>query len=97
MKVLLLGTGGSAHAALFAAKRAGARVAVRSRSVEHREQLEAQARAEGIEPAEAEQCDVVLNCTPLGLHDGDPLPGGPDLAQSCKMAPDLVYRRGETA
>jgi len=93
---LLLGTGGSAHAALLAAKRAGARIAVRSRSVEHREQLEAEARAEGIEAGEAVQCDVVLNCTPLGLQAGDPLPVEPDAVPGCKVALDLVYRRGET-
>ncbi len=94
---LLLGTGGSAHAALLAAKRAGARMAVRSRSDEHREQLEAQARSEGIEPAQAVDCDVVINCTPLGLQDGDPLPVDPSLVPGCRVALDLVYRRGATA
>jgi len=94
---LLLGTGGSAHAALFAAKHAGARIAVRSRSAEHGKELEARAQSEGIELTEADRCDVVLNCTPLGLNDSDPLPLEPKLVPGCRIALDLVYRRGETA
>ena len=94
---LVIGTGGSAHAVVLAALRAGVRLAVRSRSAERGEQLAEQARAAGIALTEAERCDVVLNCTPLGLNDSDPLPLEPRQAPGCKIALDLVYRRGETA
>ncbi len=95
-KWLLLGTGGSAQAALCAAKRAGAGVAVRSRSPEQASRLLAQARELDLPVVAAEDCDVVINCTPLGLDPSDPLPLPPELVAPGSVALDLVYRRGET-
>jgi len=94
---LILGTGGSARAALLAAKRNGARVAVRSRRPERAEQFMALSRAEGIPAASDGGFAVVLNCTPLGLTERDPLPLALEDAPPGAAALDLVYRRGETA
>ena len=94
---LLLGTGGSARAALRAASRSAARVAVRSRDPGRAAQLMALTGALGIVPAEPDTCTAVINCTPLGLHAKDPLPLEPRLAPKAKVALDLVYRAGETA
>ncbi|HEV8598469.1 MAG TPA: shikimate dehydrogenase [Gemmatimonadales bacterium] len=94
---LVIGTGGSAHAALLAAKRGGARIAVRSRSGERAKSFEHLAEALGVPLARDAEYDVVLNCTPLGLQDGDPLPLDPALVPEPAVALDLVYRRGETA
>jgi len=94
---LILGTGGSARAALLAAKRSGARIAVRSRRAERAEAFMALSGAEGIQPAPDGRYDVVLNCTPLGWGDGDPLPLVPEHAPPGAAALDLVYRPGETA
>jgi shikimate dehydrogenase len=93
---LLVGTGGSARAALGAAQRVGARVAVRSRSPERARELLAVARAMNLPEAEAATCDVVINCTPLGLSPSDPLPLEPSRVPARAAVLDLVYRRGET-
>jgi len=92
----LIGTGGSARAALRAAGRAGVPVAVRSRSIERAARLRALAAEAGIGEADAGECPVLINCTPLGLSDADPLPVHPEEVPSARTALDLVYRRGET-
>ncbi|HEV8612257.1 MAG TPA: hypothetical protein VGQ73_02030 [Gemmatimonadales bacterium] len=94
---LLLGTGGSARAALEAAKQSGARIAVRSRSAERTAEFERLALNEGLELTQAGACQVVINCTPRGLSLEDPLPLEPAQAPNARVALDLVYRRGETA
>lgn len=94
---LLLGTGGSAHAALSAAVRAGARVAVRSRSRERAMAFERLAGSQyGVPRASDSAYDVVINCTPLGLEDDDPLPLEPGQVPARAVALDLVYRPGGT-
>ena len=94
---MVLGTGGSAVAAIRAARRAGAKVIVRSRRVERAREFAAFATAEGVMVAEDGACALVLNCTPLGLQEGDALPLMPSQAQPESVVLDLVYRRGETA
>jgi shikimate dehydrogenase len=90
------GTGGSARAVLAAAARVGARVAVRSRAPERGAAFLARAGELGVAPADAGECTVAINCTPLGLADQDPLPFQPDELPAVRAALDLVYRRGET-
>ncbi len=92
----LIGTGGSARAALRAARAAGVGVSVRSRSGERAAQLQTAARDSGVPVARVEDCSVIVNCTPLGLADADPLPVQPGETPSAATALDLVYRRGET-
>ncbi|HEX9166015.1 MAG TPA: shikimate dehydrogenase [Gemmatimonadales bacterium] len=91
---LIIGTGGSAWAAVDAAIKAGASVAVRSRSPERAAALLARATAAGARSAPIEACDVAINATPLGLADGDPFPLDPPGA--IRFGLDLVYRRGMT-
>jgi shikimate dehydrogenase len=38
----------------------------------------------------------VINCTPLGLSRGDPVPVPPGDVPRAELALDLVYRKGET-
>lgn len=92
---LILGTGGSAWAAIRAAVSVGAGVAVRSRTPERAAALLARAAAAGARPVAAEACEVAINATPLGLSDGDPLPMEPAGA-GLRVGLDLVYRRGFT-
>lgn len=94
---LLIGTGGSARAAVHAALRAGARIAVQSRDPTRARDFRAMARQAGVGLAEPGDCQVVINCTPLGLGPADPLPLDPVLVPPDGVALDLVYRRGETA
>jgi shikimate dehydrogenase len=93
---LLIGTGGAARAAALAAAGMGASIAVRSRDPGRAETFLAAAHESGVPRAEPEGCQVVINCTPLGLEAGDPLPLAPTLASGAKWALDLVYAPGET-
>jgi shikimate dehydrogenase len=98
-RALVLGAGGSARAAVWALREAGADVAVWSRTPERALALagELQARAVGA----PEPSDVLVNCTPVGLHEE------PDeLAQLAltrerigeyPLVVDLAYRDAATA
>lgn len=92
---LVLGTGGTARAALWAAKERGVAIAVRSRSPERARALEAQAQAMGVAIATEAECSIAINATPLGLGAADPLPMAP--APHLRWALDMVYHPGETA
>ena len=93
----LIGTGGSARAALVAAGRRGVGIAVRSRTPGRAAQFAEAAVRAGISLREPASCRVVINCTPLGLSPDDPDPVAPAEVPAAEVALDLVYRRGETA
>lgn len=93
----VIGSGGSARAALFAAHRAGVGIAVKSRSAERADQMAGLAAGLGVPVAPLETCPVVINCTPLGLGEREPLPIAADEIPAARLALDLVYRQGETA
>jgi len=93
---LIAGTGGGARAAVAAAQLRGARVAVRSRDPARRAGFESWVRARGVPLALAEQCEVLVNTTPLGLRSGDHLPLALDEAPQAQVAFDMVYLQGET-
>lgn len=95
---LVVGTGGSARAVIAAAAMVpGARrVAVRSRSADRAEALLSEAQARGLGRAEAAECVIVCNATPLGLKADDPLPVTPDEVPRAEVALDLVYARRGT-
>jgi shikimate dehydrogenase len=94
---LVIGTGGSARAAVAAAVRRGAAVAVGSRSDTRRRAFEDWARGCGAGIAPAAECRVMINTTPLGLQPADPKPPGREAAPAAAVALDLVYSSGETA
>jgi shikimate dehydrogenase len=100
-RVLVLGAGGAARAAVLALGRAGARLTVAARRAEPAAaaaQLAAGATAAELRPAERRvmatgEYDVVVNATPLGMA-GEPLPiEGPGPGQ---WAVDLIYHPEET-
>jgi shikimate dehydrogenase len=93
---LLVGTGGSATAAVGAAKGRGTAVAVLSRSEERRARFIEWARGIDVPIASPEECTVAINATPLGLAPGDSLPLERP-PKSIRAALDLVYARGETS
>jgi shikimate dehydrogenase len=93
---LVAGTGGSARAAVAAAARRGAPVAIVSRSDIRQRAFERWARTLGVEISPAAEARVLLNTTPLGLSPGDALPPGRDLAPRAAVALDMVYGVGET-
>ena len=80
-RVLIVGTGGAGRAVAFAMAAAGAKhVALINRSAARAEQLLADLKRHfprvdaSISTAGARDMDLVVNCTSLGLHAGDPLP-----------------------
>ena len=95
-KWCVVGTGGSALAALQAARTAGAHVAVRSRAAERAQRFMEHVRAAGVPAAVPEECTLVINCTPLGLRDTDPMPVPVEEVPPGLLVLDLVYRPGGT-
>jgi shikimate dehydrogenase len=94
--IAVIGTGGSARAVIGAASELGARVAVRSRDTERATAFRAWARSIGVEAAPFEECGVVINATPLGLHRGDADPIDPSTLPPGSAVLDLTYRAGGT-
>src|SRR5690349_6562616 len=87
---LVVGTGGSARAVVGAAAERGARVAVRSRTPQRAAEFQGWAASIGVQAAVAEECEVVINATPLGLVVGDPFPVDLTTVPRAKVALDLV-------
>jgi shikimate dehydrogenase len=95
---VVLGAGGTARAAVWALRRAGAHVRVWNRTAER-------AAALGVEvlPAAARlpPADLLVNCTSVGLRDVSTtfkeLPLSPDAIPTYATVVDLVYRPGGTA
>jgi shikimate dehydrogenase len=95
LSALVLGAGGSARAAAYALREAGAAsVRVHNRTPQRARAL---ADALGVEHAERiVPADVLVNCTTVGLHDAQAAPL--DLhALDYGVVVDLVYREGGTA
>ena len=93
---LIAGTGGAARAAVVAARRAGASVAIRSRDPGRAEQFGEWALGRGVALVDTECCEVMINATPLGLRHGDPPPIPDGAAPAARVALDMVYARGQT-
>ena len=95
---LVLGSGASARAAALAAAERGVGLSFRSRDPARAAALAAWAVTTlGAAAAGTDECLVVVNTTPLGLRNGDPLPPLLTVASRAAAALDLNYRRGETA
>jgi shikimate dehydrogenase len=96
---LVLGTGGAARAVAVAAATRGALLFVHSRTHDRAAEFASWAGSLGMEARPVEprdEPDIVVNATPLGLREDDPLPVEPDAVASCRVALDLVYRPGGT-
>jgi shikimate dehydrogenase len=105
-RVLLLGAGGAASAAVCALADAGAeRIVIANRTVERAEALAQRFRAPGVridvagsvDALAGDHFDLAINSTSLGLKPGDALPLDPDApGPVVGAALDLVYAAGET-
>jgi shikimate dehydrogenase len=90
------GTGASARAVVEAAREAGVAVASHSRSDARRASFVEWMRVRGVPPADLSEAEVLINATPLGWSDADPLPFGGQAPERARAAVDLVYRAGQT-
>lgn len=104
-RVLLVGAGGAARAAMAAFEDEGVdEVVIRARNPQRGADLAARfpgasyrVQVAGMEDAlPGGHFDLVLNSTPLGLHAGDPLPLAAEHARQVGAALDMVYRPGGT-
>jgi shikimate dehydrogenase len=96
---LVVGTGGAARAVAVAAGRAKADLHVLSRDAARARAFAEWAEQIGTRATPARgrfDPDVVINATPAGLKDGDPLPFEPDRSARLRAALDLVYAPGGT-
>jgi shikimate dehydrogenase len=82
---------------VWALRRMGAeRIRIANRNVERAEGLArdlggGRATAEPIDEARVPEGGLVVNCTSLGLHQGDPLPIGGQAMSGAEAVLDLVY------
>jgi shikimate dehydrogenase len=94
---LVLGAGGSARAAAYALREAGAaRVAIWNRTAERARQVAQDLGVDAVDrPIDA---DLLVNCTSVGLSDGEfkALPVAADSLGNYATVADLVYRTGGT-
>ena len=100
-RVAVLGAGGGALAVLTAVSDwPGARVTLCNRGAHRRDALAARHCVVDRTTSRAEEavrdCTVVINATPIGLHD-DAVPVAVSALSPGAAVLDLVYRRGETA
>jgi shikimate dehydrogenase len=97
-RALVLGSGGSARAAVWALLQAGAAVSVWNRTPERAEALAAELGARAV--AAPEGADIVVNCTSVGLSDPEAtfktLPLHADDWEAGTCVVDMVYRAGGT-
>ena len=97
-RIVILGAGGAARAAVFALIRGGAHVSICSRRESAARQL---ARAAGADvlPRRAlrsESFDALINATPVGMHPHTAIsPLGPSELH-CRILMDLIYRPQQT-
>jgi shikimate dehydrogenase len=108
-KVLLLGAGGAAAAVALAFGEVGAgELRVVNRSLEHAVELRDKLRGAGLKEVEvypgdaldeaARDAEIIVNATPLGMKDGDPLPLPALYLDGSRTVCDAVYLPGrETA
>ncbi|HET9927577.1 MAG TPA: shikimate dehydrogenase [Rubrobacter sp.] len=102
--VLLLGAGGTAAAIAVAFGKAGAgELHIANRSVEHAAHLRDKLHGTGMKGLAVHYLDalpdaeIVINTTPLGMKEGDPIPVPPDYVREGRVFCDAVYRpRTET-
>jgi 3-dehydroquinate dehydratase/shikimate dehydrogenase len=91
-KVLVLGAGGAARAAVFGLKERGAEVWILNRTKAKAQKLARQAKARTIKRADLKKTsfDVIINATPVGMGGGSECPLKENEIQA-KVVFDMVY------
>ena len=98
-KVLVLGAGGAARAAVFGLKEKGAEVFILNRTAEDGLKLARQAKAKTFkrEQLAKTQFDVILNATPIGMHGVKPNHILEPKEINARLVFDMVYNPERTA
>lgn len=97
-KVLVLGAGGAARAAVFGLARRGAEVTILNRTVEVSRKLARAAKAKTIkrEQVAKSSFDVIINATPIGMHGSKPQHILEPKEINARLVFDLVYNPVDT-
>ncbi len=95
-KILVLGAGGAARAAVFGLKERGAEVYILNRTPAPAQKLARQARARSVKRADLKklQFDVIINATPVGMNGNDSLLNEKEIRARYLL--EMVYTSGET-
>ena len=96
-RVLVLGAGGAARAAVFGLRDRGAQVFILNRSADAAQKLARQAKARTIKRADLKKLefDVIINATPVGMGNTRESPLNADEIKA-KFVFDMVYDPAET-
>ena len=96
-KILVLGAGGAARAAVFGLKERGAQVSVLNRSLAAAPKLARQARARTVKRPDLKKMefDVIINATPVGMGNAKESPLNAEEIKA-KYVFDMVYDPSET-
>ena len=98
-KALILGAGGAARAIAFGLKRAGAEIHIAARDLRNSQALADAMEGEAV-PWEGRggfECDVLINCTPVGMHPHmDASPFESEWLKRTCLVFDTVYNPEQT-
>jgi 3-dehydroquinate dehydratase / shikimate dehydrogenase len=96
-KILVLGAGGAARAAVFGLKDRGAQISILNRSLAAAHKLARSAKARTIKRADLKKLefDVIINATPVGMGNTKDSPLNADEIKA-KYVFDMVYDPAET-
>lgn len=95
--VLIIGAGGAARAIAYTLGQEGAEISIANRSLKRAEELAALVGAEGFCLDDlarlVPQADIIINCTSVGMHEGDARLLAGRLLQRDQAVFDIVYNR----
>jgi len=95
--VLIIGAGGAARAIAYTLEQEGADISIANRSLKRAQELAALVGAMGFCLCDLErlapQADIIINCTSVGMREGDPRLLESRQLQSRQAVFDIVYNR----
>src|SRR5438874_8330679 len=96
-RILVLGSGGAARAAVFGLKERGAEIFILNRNVAAAQKLARQAKARTVKRQDLKKLDfdVIINATPVGMGNTRESTLNPEEIRA-KIVFDMVYDPGET-
>src|SRR5215471_6155361 len=96
-RILVLGAGGAARAAVFGLKERGAQISILNRSLAAAQKLARQARVRVVKRADLKKLDfdVIINATPVGMGNSHESPLNADEIKA-QYVFDMVYDPAET-
>src|SRR6202167_4962891 len=96
-KILVIGAGGAARAAVYGLKERGAEVFIMNRTAEHAQKLARSAHAKSIKRADLKKLsfDVIINATPVGMGNAQESPLNQDEIKA-RYVFEMIYDPPET-